>query len=76
VGIVSNRKWGENLRREESTSVVAAARSIYMSWILDVTRISDRDILFVVLEMEKKKVKRKVERKRNEIGKIRLDLKC
>lgn len=57
MGIVSGRKWGENLRREESTSVVAVASSIYMSRILDTTRISriSRDIPLAVLEIEGEK---------------------
>lgn len=33
------------------------ARSIYISWILDTTRISDRDILYWISEKEKKKLR-------------------
>jgi len=52
VGIVFGRKWGKNLRWEESTSVVAVARSIctyvgflmlFESWRFLCCKIRDRE---------------------------------
>lgn len=76
MGIVSGRKWGKNLRREESTSVVAAARSIYMSRILDMTRISDRDIPFLlyIRDRRRKKSRGRLKESENEIEKIGINL--